>query len=377
VITLSVIADRMLSETPSGVGRYTEELTRALVATAPDGCQVEAIIGSHGQDAPHRLRERIAGLSGVHASPLTTSQLELVWRLGRGAGSKASLLHAPTPFAPLRDHDRSDGRQAAVTIHDLAPWRHPDSLPRGRAALLRSMAKRAERYADALVVPTHAVAEGLAEFLDFGDRVRVIGGAVASTLVVPRYPDVEADRLGLPQDFLLTVATPEPRKGLRPLLESLILPGAPDLPLVVVGAETWGETSIDTLIAEVGVPPSRVRAIGVLDDRSLALALSRARAFVYPSLDEGFPLPVVEAFHFGTPVVHSDSPAILEVSAGAGVVVGREPAADYAARLAEALGRVLGDSALLDRLAVLSRDRARAFSWHDSAERVWQLHADL
>ena len=108
-----------------------------------------------------------------------------------------------------------------------------------------------------------------------------------------------------------------------------------------------------------------------------AVALDRATVFVHPSLSEGFGLPVVEALSFGTPVVHSDAPALLEVAADAGVVVPREDPDGYPLRLAEAIGGLLSDTAARERLAVVGQDRARAFSWRDSAEKVWQLHADL
>ena len=110
---------------------------------------------------------------------------------------------------------------------------------------------------------------------------------------------------------------------------------------------------------------------------AVAVALERAAVFVFPSLAEGFGLPVIEAFNFGTPVVHSDDPAVLEVSAGAGVAVAREPAESYAERLADAVGTVLIDPALAERMGFAGRDRARTFSWADSADKVWQLHADL
>jgi len=76
-------------------------------------------------------------------------------------------------------------------------------------------------------------------------------------------------------------------------------------------------------------------------------------------------------------VIHSDDPALVEVAAGAGLVVARDSPEGYAERLADAIGRVLTDPALAERLGVSAADRARAFSWRDSAERVWQLHADL
>jgi glycosyltransferase involved in cell wall biosynthesis len=120
-----------------------------------------------------------------------------------------------------------------------------------------------------------------------------------------------------------------------------------------------------------------VRALGRLNDPDLAVLLNRSAVFVFPSLAEGFGLPIVEAFQFGKPVIHSDDPALVEVGGGAGFIVERNDPAGYSDRLAAAIGRVLTDTTLAARLAVQSTDRARAFSWRDSAERVWQLHADL
>ena len=113
-----------------------------------------------------------------------------------------------------------------------------------------------------------------------------------------------------------------------------------------------------------------------LSDSDLAVVIARASVFVYPSLEEGFALPIIEAFHLGTPVVHSDAPAVLEAAGDAGVAVERA-AKGYPERLLDAVNRVLGDSALRNRLSIFGADRSRAFSWRDSAERVWQLHADL
>ena len=86
---------------------------------------------------------------------------------------------------------------------------------------------------------------------------------------------------------------------------------------------------------------------------------------------------MIEAFHFGTPVVHSDAPALIEVAGDAGVVVARADADGYPERLALAISHVVEDSALVERLGISGQDRAKAFSWRNSAEKVWQLHADL
>jgi glycosyltransferase involved in cell wall biosynthesis len=102
-----------------------------------------------------------------------------------------------------------------------------------------------------------------------------------------------------------------------------------------------------------------------------------ASLFVQPSRAEGFGLAMVEAFAFGLPVIHSDAPALVEVAADSGVVVARDDPEGYPGRLAEAIRGVREDAGLRDRLSVAASDRARAFSWRDAAEKVWQLHADL
>ncbi len=374
--TLRVIVDQMVAPSPGGVGRYTEDLTRQLIATAPRGCEVEGIVSASPPAVQDELRRRLPGLSGLYSTPLARRELSRAWQLGLTA--VGGMIHSPSLLAPLRGHDRvNDGMQVVVTIHDVAAWTHPDTLSRQEVRWHRSMAKRARRHADAVVVPTHAVAEELTEYLDFGDRLRVIGGAVGSAIVPPADPDARAAALGLPPYFLLTVGTLQPTEGIAPLIRALARPETHDLPLLVVGPQGWRDQDLSRVAAEAGVAPERVRSLGFLSGSDLALVLKRATAFVYPSLTEGFGLPMVEAFSFGTPVVHSDAPALVEVGASAGVVVEREDAPGYPERLAEAIGRVLDDRGLRDRLSIAGTDRARAFSWRDSAERVWQLHADL
>ena len=287
------------------------------------------------------------------------------------------MIHSPSLLAPLHRHDREfDATQMTVTIHDTLAWTHPKSLTPTSVAWHKSMTKRAKKHADAILVPTHAVAEQLAEIVDFGDRVRVIPGAVASGLVLPQDADWRADKLELPSEYILTVGSLDPRRGITALINGLGTLGAPDLPLLVLGPETWGELSLAVVADEAGLREGRVRALGHLSDQDLAVVLDRASVFVYPSLQEGFGLPLIEAFSFGTPVVHSDDAALMEVAGGAGIAVERGKKG-YGERLADAIASVLSDSERAGRMRVVGQDRARAFSWRDSAERVWALHADL
>ena len=241
------------------------------------------------------------------------------------------------------------------------------------------MLRRARKHADVLVVPSHAVAAQLADVMDFGDRVRVIGGAAGSRLRLPADDVVEerAAALGLPDEYVLTAGTLDPRKAVTSVITALGLPGAPDLPLYILGPNLWGELDVAAVADEAGLEFNRVRTLTGLSDEDLAVVIARATVFVYPSLEEGFALPIIEAFHLGTPVIHSDAPALMEAAGDAGLVVPRENAAGYPERLKDAINRVLTDTVLANRLSIFGSDRSRAFSWRDSAERVWQLHADL
>src|SRR5690606_31394881 len=125
------------------------------------------------------------------------------------------------------------GTQTVVTIHDVTAWTHPNVLDPKKADWIKAMAKRAHRFADAVVVPTHAVATELNSIMNFGDRIRVIAGAVSSKLVTPVDPGVRAARLGLPDKYILSAGTLAPSKGLGALIQSLAHPDSVDLPLLI------------------------------------------------------------------------------------------------------------------------------------------------
>lgn len=371
--TLRVIVDEIVSGT-AGVARYAEELTRGILATRPAGATVTGVVASSPESDYAVLAERLPGLELIK-SALARRELAAAWQHGFTPLGGSGIVHATSLLAPLRRHDRSvdPGSQIAVTIHDAIAWTDPELLPPRSLAWARAMARRANRYADAIVVPTHAVAAELDAEFGFGDRVRVIGGAPNSSLRRPADAAARRAALELPDGYLLALAGWEPRKGLGPLIEAVGT--LTDVALVVVGS-AGSRDDLTTAAREVGAE-GRVHILDHLADDDLGAVFDGARLFVQPSLAEGFGLAMVEALAFGLPVVLSDAPALVEVAGDAGLVVEREDAAGFPSRLADAIRGVLDDDALRDRLAVAAADRARAFSWRDSAEKVWQLHADL
>jgi len=238
------------------------------------------------------------------------------------------------------------------------------------------MAERAASRADAITVPTHAVAAELAEVLPRIDPgvVHVLGAGVARKLLEEPSQSV-VDRIAkrLPDEFLLSLATLEPRKGLDVLVTALARIGDQALPLVVVGQPGWGGIDLNVAARAAGLAPDKVLALGRVGDEELGVILRRATALVAPSRAEGFGLPIAEAMAVGTPVICSDAPALVEVSAGAAVVVPREDAD----ALAGAITTLVGDSSARADLGAAGRAAAHRFDWDDVAGRAWALYRTM
>lgn len=345
---VGIVLEQCLSPVPGGTGRYSLEIARALAAAAPEGSTVE------GVTAWHRTPLRVDGVP-VRRMPLARRPLVAMWS---GAGSPrlhVDVVHAPTPLHPRK----RAGQRLVVGVHDAVPWTHPETLtPRG-VRWHRAMVERAAAEADLVVVPTHAVAEELARHVPLRD-VLVVGEGVSADLALPADADERAARMRLPERYLLTVATLEPRKGLADLVAALS--HVPGVPLLVAGPPGWGGVDATALGATPGV-----RVLGQVPDADLAVLLHRAAALVVPSRAEGFGLPLLEGMAVGTPVVVTDVPALVEVAGGAALVVPR-------AELGEGLRTVLDDEALRARLRREGPARAARYTWEGAARTLWAAY---
>jgi len=251
-----------------------------------------------------------------------------------------------------------------VTVHDAVPWTHPQMLtPRG-VRWHRAMVGRAAATADLIVVPTHAVAEELARHVPVRDLL-VVGEGVSADLALPADAQRRAARLGLPDRYLLTVATLEPRKGLAELVTALA--EVPGIPLLCVGQPGWGGLSVEDVASRHGVD---VRVLGHVPDADLAVLLAHATALVVPSYAEGFGLQLLEGMAAGVPVLTSDAAALVEVAGGAALAV-------PLGHLVEGLRQILGDETLRARLRVDGPARAGTYTWQGAAEQLWRAYANL
>lgn len=366
----AIFLEQALAPASGGTGRYSVELAAALARTANMDDSVTSWTAWHRDTAP----AVVAGVTGPRRLPVPRRALAEAWRHGVGPAPRAvDVLHAPTLLVPPRRR-----YPVVVTIHDAVPWTHPETLTRRGARWHRAMAERAARTAAAIAVPTQAVADELAAVLPAlrAVTVHVLGAGVARAVVDA--PDAEyaervAAALALPERFVLSLATLEPRKGLDILIDALATIGASAPPLLVVGQAGWGGVDPAAAANRAGLAPERLRVLGRLSDPDLAVVLRRATMLVAPSRAEGFGLPVAEAMAVGTPVVCSDAPALVEVAGGAAAVVPR----DDAGALAAAIAKLLDDSVERERMALAGRARAVAFDWDRVAERAWALYRSL
>jgi glycosyltransferase involved in cell wall biosynthesis len=354
---VGLVLEQCLAPVPGGTGRYTREVAIALSRRAPEGSAVA------GATAWHRTLLRIPGVPSFRLA-VPRRPLIALWERGLGPSLGGDVVHALTPLAPPRR-----GTPLVVTVHDAVPWTHPETLTARGVRWHRKAIERAARTADLVVVPTQAVADELSNHVDLGDRVRVIGEGVSADLRVPDDAAARAAELKLPDRYLLTVATLEPRKGLAVLLAALAAADAPDLPLLVAGQAGWGDVDLPSEARRLGIA-DRVRILGRVPDADLAVLMARATALVVPSRAEGFGLPMLEAMSLGTAVVTSPAPALVEVAGGASLV------ADDG-ELGAALARVADDDELRARLQAAGRARAAAFTWDGAADALWQAYAEI
>jgi glycosyltransferase involved in cell wall biosynthesis len=362
---VALIAEQLLAPVPGGTGRYTYELGAALAALAGPADSVTGWVAARADVNA----AAIPGVDGPRRLPLGRRALAGAWERGVPVAPRgADLVHAVTPLAPPRR-----GRPLVVTVHDTVPWTHPELLtPRG-ARWHRTMIDRAAADADAITVPTAAVAAELAGYVAglARERVHVLGGGVAEIfrrpVPAPLAARVAADH---PAPYLITTATMEPRKGLDVLVDALVALGERRLPLVVAGPAGWGDVDPVRLAATRGLPAGAVRVVGRVPDAELAALVAGAAAAVMPSRAEGFGLPVAEAMAAGTPMVASDVPAIAEVAGAAAILV---PPGDPSA-LAAGIEQALGDR---DRWITAGRSQAQQYTWNAVAERAWSLYRAL
>ncbi len=255
-----------------------------------------------------------------------------------------------------------------TTVHDISFEHHPDIFGRRARARMRTTIPWSLRHSAAVITGSHYTRDDLVETYGLPpDQIHVTPYAASPrfTRLGPDVARMAVDGLRIPEEFILCVGNLQPRKNLSRLLlayASLRAEGI-DLPLVVVGQKAWLYEEIFDVVRRNGLQDSVVFTGFVTDDQLVAL-YNLARVFVYPSLFEGFGLPVLEAFACGAPTLTSTTSSLPEVAGNAALLVDPYRVDEIAGGLA----RLLTDASQRDRLTVDGPLRAAEFSWSRCAD---------
>lgn len=364
-------------EQGAGIGRYVRELVAALAREDSDAEWRLFVAGA--------VRGQLPAPPGPgfewRPAPLGSRWLTRLWHRARVPlpvevfTGPICLFHA-TDFVlpPVRR-----GTKTVVQIHDLSFLRVPQAAPPGLGDWLKRAVPASVGRADHVLADSRATRDDLLELCDLPSRsaISVLYGGVDARFRPASGAAQEAvlRKYGLPQrSFILSVGTLQPRKNHGRLVEALGLlrRAGLDVQLVIAGGAGWLSGPFHRQLQESGLR-QYVWLPGYVDDDDLPALYSAATVFAFPSLYEGFGLPVLEAMACATPVVTSNLSSLPEVAGDAALLV--DPL-DLEA-LADAIRRAIEDGELRRRLICAGLERARQFTWSRAARQLLQVYRDL
>lgn len=349
----------------SGIGLYTERLLRALHALDRGD---ELLLATNRADASFDVPSvRVGPNMPIRALWLQTAMA------AQGLLKRPDVAFYPNYVAPL-----IRTCPTVITVHDMAVFLYPETFTFKKRVLQRALLPTLVRRAAAVLTPSESTRRDLLRLIPT-DPDRVVVTPLAADPAFhgrPSAADVARvrEQMALPERFLIAVATLEPRKNLVRLIAAFerIHPRHPDVRLLLVGGRGWRDDAIRGAL-ERSSARAAIEATGYVDFDDLRVLYSEALALCYPSLYEGFGLPVVEAMAAATPVLTSRGSSLDEAAGGAAVLI--DPL--DVGQIADGMERLVSDGDLREDLRQRGLLRAAELSWQRTAERTRAVFEDV
>ena len=357
----------------TGVGVYAVNLIRAIIS-ADNRNRYTIVIQDDEQafddvcDSNARLLRYPAGVYRKFIFRFFLEQVVIPYLVLKQQIDVVHSLHYSFPLLVF-------GRKRVVTIHDMTFFKFPEAHVRLKVFYFRLFILLAAKLADFMITDSASTRR------DFIARTGANPAAVKtihlgrpsftrSSEAAARESNVRK-RLGISDNFILFVGTMEPRKNLFRLILSfarLLTDGKP-YQLVILGKKGWGYHSVFRLIEELKIA-DHVIFTGYLNETDKLLLMKKATLFVYPSLYEGFGLPLLEALSSGVPAVTSNVSSLPEIAGESAILV--DPYDTYA--IYNAIKKLLSDEKLRARLTEKAKIQAKKFSWQTAALQTMKIY---
>lgn len=349
----------------AGAAIYVVELARALAAYKE--AYEELVIYVKEQDRP--LLEGLRGPARLVTARLHSRPARILWEQTvfprRLRADGVDVLHSPHYTIPFLTNV-----VRVVTVHDTTYLTRPEVHTRGRRMFFCRMIPLAVHLADRVITDSYDTRNRLLQYYGKLDPSKI---DVIWLGIDPAYRPINnsetlrrlREKYALPKEFVLFVGTIEPRKNVDGLVRALawLRANGKGLKLVLVGQDGWGAESVRRIVKQEKME-DWVRWLGFVEKDDLPGLYSAATVFAYPSFEEGFGFPPVEAMACGTPVVTTERGSLAEVVGTAALTV--EPGETSA--LAEAIHLAARDEAIRNTLIDKGRKNAQRFNWRATAE---------
>jgi glycosyltransferase involved in cell wall biosynthesis len=359
---------RSLAEKGTGAGRYLANLLK-YYQDIDSNNQYFLYLNRPVEGLAARYASRVIKMPGIPFSmPWMNIRLPLAL-----IKDKIDLLHLPFFGYPF-----IRPCPTVITIHDIVFESHPEYLPLHKTAVLRTIFRHAARTTKKIIAVSEYTKSDLIKYYGVKeDKVEVIYEApdpIFRRIIESSKSEQKKLAYGITKKYILCVGAIHKRKNIEMLLRAFkeLSPKKEGVQLVLVGGVIWNSVDLTRMIAEQGLAGNVIH-LKYVPDEDLVYIYNSAEILVYPSLYEGFGLPLVEAMACGTPVVASNVTSIPEVVGNAGILFDPYNVED----MAGSMDIVLKDSGLRGSLSKKSIERAKAFSWRNTAERTIGVYNGL